>query len=823
MPIPDPSTAGAPLAGLRVVTTANALPTAVVGQQLADAGAEVWLLEPPGGSRLRASAAWELWSRGQHSLCVDLTAAADRARARDLVACSDVFVDGWAPGAAARLGLAADDLCAADPRLVHARISAFGDDSRFAGVEGWESVVMAVLGGPVGFSSLTSRPGPAFVATPYASVGAAHLTIQGIVGALVERERSGTGQRVAVTLAGALVAFDTWNWLLHVLAERYSQAFTAASAIDADLLVPNTPMFFRLLVGLSGDGQWLQFSQTTDRLWHAFLRACGLDPTDPAVLARENAEDPAVRVAFWEALLSAVRSRTADEWSAVFDADPDVWADVYRSGPLALEHAQLVADGLVGTSASGVRVPAGLARSRVWTVDPARPTPGLGEADVPGTRLAVSFAPVPAGSAPVGSGPATPRPADAPVLEGVTVVEIGSFFAAPFGATLLAEFGARVIKVESAEGDAIRHLMPFPDLSGIKVLQGKESVVLDLATPDGHAALLDLVRDADVVLQSFRAGVAERLRCAPDHLLAVKPDLVYVSSPGYGDGPPCGHRPAFAPTMGAASGMAVRNVGGAERVPSGPDLDLDTVKRTSMRLATGASSPANSDGIAALGVATTMALGVLGRVRHGGGDVLRTSMLSTVAHALADTTVIGPTGAPTPAPDEFLFGLGPFHRLYETADGWVMCAVERPAARAALLARVGVGGGVPDPADALAAGFLGAIATEWQDCLVPDGITVVAVSPYGLDRTFALGGIADELGLRTTGHHPTLDEYPRAAAHVRFSRSRSVLGDAPLCGQDTERVLAEIGRQPDGARRDGDTAPDRARGALGVPGERGNG
>ena len=65
-----------PLSGVRVVTTANALPSAIVGQLLADAGAEVWLLEPPGGSRLRASSAWEFWSRGQHSLCVDLTPAA---------------------------------------------------------------------------------------------------------------------------------------------------------------------------------------------------------------------------------------------------------------------------------------------------------------------------------------------------------------------------------------------------------------------------------------------------------------------------------------------------------------------------------------------------------------------------------------------------------------------------------------------------------------------------------------------------------------------------------------------------------------------------
>jgi crotonobetainyl-CoA:carnitine CoA-transferase CaiB-like acyl-CoA transferase len=244
--------------------------------------------------------------------------------------------------------------------------------------------------------------------------------------------------------------------------------------------------------------------------------------------------------------------------------------------------------------------------------------------------------------------------------------------------------------------------------------------------------------------------------------------------------------------MGAASGMAVRNVGGAELVPSGPDLDLVTVKRTAMRLATGASSPANSDGVSALGVATAMSLGILGRLRHGHGDVLRTSMLSTVAQALADTSVIGSDGIPTPAPDDQLYGLGPWHRLYEAAEGWVMCTVERPAARAVLVRQLGVDIDAIDLEAQLAAAFRSASAREWERRLLPEGVAVVAVSPYGFDRTFVVSDIADELGLRAQSFHPNFDEYPRASRYVRFARSRSVLGDAPLCGQDTDRVLAEL-------------------------------
>ncbi len=80
---------------------------------------------------------------------------------------------------------------------------------------------------------------------------------------------------------------------------------------------------------------------------------------------------------------------------------------------------------------------------------------------------------------------------------------------------------------------------------------------------------------------------------------------------------------------------------------------------------------------------------------------------------------------------------------------------------------------------------------------------MIAVPGWGMDRSLLVDEVADELGLRAWSTHPTLDEYPRASNYVRFSRSRSVLGDAPVCGQDTDRVLAELAEPwpgPDGGR-----------------------
>ena len=157
-----------------------------------------------------------------------------QALARALVDRSDVFVDGWGTGVATRLGLDAEHLRRSNPRLVHARISAFRDHSPLAALKGWESIVMAAIGGSTSFSLLTSRPGPAFVSAPFCSVAAAHHARQGILGALTERERSGEAQGVAVSLAHSFLAYDTWNWLLLLLA---GELYYAASPAEIDALV----------------------------------------------------------------------------------------------------------------------------------------------------------------------------------------------------------------------------------------------------------------------------------------------------------------------------------------------------------------------------------------------------------------------------------------------------------------------------------------------------------------------------------------------------------------------------------------------------------
>ncbi len=120
----------------------------------------------------------------------------------------------------------------------------------------------------------------------------------------------------------------------------------------------------------------------------------------------------------------------------------------------------------------------------------------------------------------------------------MTVVDLGTFYAGPFGSTMLADHGAVVIKLEPLDGDPIRFQMPVPETAGVRVTQGKKSVAVDVFTEEGRAIAIELIRGADIVLHTYRAGVAARMGLDAESLHAINPNLVYHHGVGYGvDGP----------------------------------------------------------------------------------------------------------------------------------------------------------------------------------------------------------------------------------------------------------------------------------------------
>ena len=796
-----------PLAGLRVLDLSNGLAGAQASQTLADFGAEVVQVEPPGGSSLRGLPSFPMIGRGKKSMVLDLHDPDGAALARAMAVGADVVIETFRPGVMERLGLGYEELSAANHRLVYGSVTGFGRKGPYADAKGYEALVMARVGALWASQAMVSREGPAHVSVPYCSYGASQQLLTGICAALHERERSGRGQRVDATLVNGVASLGTWNWYLNVITSKFPEAFTPSSPIGQHG-TPLTPMVFMLLIALSKDGRWLQFSQVQLHLYMEMLKVMGLDwmlQDDEWKDAVWAADSPKTGE-FWDKLYEAVQSKTLAEWNEVFENDHNVWAETMRHGSELLDHPQMRHLGAVveidDAERGLVRQPGPIVQ---MSATPAVLEHGAPVLDADGAALRAAPWPAIGG---VDAAPGTGSDSGEAALGDVTVLELGTFFAAPFGGTVLREVGARVIKVEPLEGEPMRTLLPFPELGAAKCVQGKESICVDLSTEEGRSIVHALARRADIVLQSFRAGVAKRQGVDAETLRAVNPDLVYLNSPGYGIDGPCGDRPAYAPTIGAGSGLVMRNIGTA--IDERPGLSLKEIRADALRLSgAGTTEYAQADGISALTAASAMALGLLVRDRTGVSQEMLTTMLTSTAHALADDMAEYKDRPPTQAADAQLLGYSALYRLYRSADEWLylaapsagdwtaLCAALVGEAELAADARF-VDGAARDANDAALAEVLEEVfasrpAQHWEDTLLAAGVGCVVAHrepPESVLQSAEFAGAADML---VEVEHPTFGDHVRLKPYVSFSRSATVAEPGVLAGQQTDAILSELG------------------------------
>ena len=146
-------------------------------------------------------------------------------------------------------------------------------------------------------------------------------------------------------------------------------------------------------------------------------------------------------------------------------------------------------------------------------------------------------------------------------LEGYRVLDLTHVLAGPCATHHLRCLGAEVIKVERpSTGDPMRELAMRPQLEGVPpafraLNAGKNSVVVDLATPAGRAAMLELAKDVDIFVENFRPGAARRLGLGPEDIRAVQPRIIYCSISGWGQSGPNSARGAYDHVIQAATGM----------------------------------------------------------------------------------------------------------------------------------------------------------------------------------------------------------------------------------------------------------------------------
>jgi crotonobetainyl-CoA:carnitine CoA-transferase CaiB-like acyl-CoA transferase len=403
-----------------------------------------------------------------------------------------------------------------------------------------------------------------------------------------------------------------------------------------------------------------------------------------------------------------------------------------------------------------------------------RPAPALG-ADTAAVLAEAASRPVPAPKAGDRGAERGPH-----ALSGVTIVELAYYVAAPLASTLLAEMGARVVKVEPLDGDPARRT----GLQNAKFLVGKESIALDLKTDAGQGVLGRLLDGADALLHSFRRGVPERLGYGVDAALARNPRLVYVYGASYGSRGPWSTRPAFHSTPNALSGGGFAQAGWGN-----PPVDD--------------SYPDPGSGLA---TATALLLGLLARERTGRGQYVETSMISSAGYIHGDDLVLY-DGRPAPRrADRGQHGLHALYRLHRCREGWLFLAAWRDDEWAALaravdhpewlhderFATAADRTAHDDELTALVGGALAArTAAEWEAVLAAADVAAARASDVPLEEWF------EHEGLLLPEDHPVFGPFWRAPPKVHLSDHPPRMARVCGLGEHSRAVLHELGYADD--------------------------
>ena len=218
------------LTGVRIVEFAGIGPLPHCAMLLADLGAEVVSVERPGGRLQPPNAALE---RGRHRVTLDFADRGDLATARAAAERADVVMEGFRPGVMERLGLGPDELCAANPRLIYARLTGWGQDGPLAKTAGHDINYLAVTGALAALGRPGEPPPPPLNMVGDYGGGSLFCAL-GIVAALFERERSGVGQVIDSAIvdgvASMLAMFNAQGPAPLLRTGRSSLAARAASS-----------------------------------------------------------------------------------------------------------------------------------------------------------------------------------------------------------------------------------------------------------------------------------------------------------------------------------------------------------------------------------------------------------------------------------------------------------------------------------------------------------------------------------------------------------------------------------------------------------------
>jgi crotonobetainyl-CoA:carnitine CoA-transferase CaiB-like acyl-CoA transferase len=792
------------LDGIRVLDLSWGISGPLATMLLADNGAEVTKIEPPGGDPFRSLSGYQVWNRGKRSAILDLTVTADREHLLGLAERADVLVESFAPGVVERLGIDYATVAARNPALIYASISGYGRTGRHAGRPAIDALVSArtghmwegrgVVGGtiarlagaegmmpgveaPAGCWVGADRDGPLFAGMPWVSLATMYLTNLAISAALRARGITGRGQHVQTSLLQGALCSTLGGWQR---VEKPDAPYFQTWVID-----PRAPKgFFR-----TADGRWTHHWVPLPGFVLGVSAGDALEVTPEIKAVRKTStrigthpDDMVLLHHYTPLMAEAVARFPADEWVRAA-AEVGVPVQPVRAPEEALQDPLLLADGCVTEVADPELGPVRQV-GRVYSLSAcptdiggAPPRPGQHTAEV----LAELLAPAAPGPVVTGDGRALGSP-----LEGIVVLDLGLAVAGPFGTQLLADLGATVIKVSALHDEywMSNHIAMCCN-------RGKRSVAINLKTPEGMAILRELVARADIVQHNMRYDAAERLGVDYESLKAINPTLIYCHTRGFETGP----RSLLPGNDQTGAALA-----GSEWMDGGLDHDGNPVwSVTSL-------GDVGNGFLSAIG----MVQALYHRDRTGEGQFVTTSIIYAhlLNNSMAWMTADGAHVGARQSLDQQQLGWSALYRVYETAAGWLCVAAYNENHWLELCAAIEQPELVTDPRFATAADrhandaalvailrpvFETRAAADWFDALDAAGVPCEVSSPDFVLSLFDDQEMIDK-GWVTSYEHPLVGRIDVMGLLFDFSDTPGrIMGPPFMPGQHSREILHELG------------------------------
>jgi crotonobetainyl-CoA:carnitine CoA-transferase CaiB-like acyl-CoA transferase len=359
----------APLAGIRIIDLSELLPGPFATQACADLGAEVIKIERPGtgdGARALSPGMFAAMNRGKRSLCLDLKQPAGRAALHRLAAQADVLIEGYRPGVTRRLGIDYPTLQALNPRLIYLSLSGYGQHGPLAQRPGHDLNFLAAAG-IVGLSGTPDGPPDHTIGAPVGDLAGSMYALTALLGALLQRQHSGLGQFLDVSISDALVGWMAPRIGVH------QQGHGDAAATRREILTRPTYGVFA-----AADGKYLTLAALETPFWQRLVRALALSELDvPALESYPARVEKTADIA--AALAARLRTQPLAHWAALLAAHDIPFSTVPDIGEL-LADPHFRARGLFGVNAQGafVHFPVAMAGVDRAAAEQANP-PRLGE------------------------------------------------------------------------------------------------------------------------------------------------------------------------------------------------------------------------------------------------------------------------------------------------------------------------------------------------------------------------------------------------------------------------------------------------------------